>query len=160
MNSEKVQQRVRQVIAGFRSADLAAAQAACDRAAVGEREALAILQEPIRPEDPHGHDDARAKLATIRESKRQAESGLRAARAAADAEIAAALQPLHSEIWRSVEQSVAALSAAVVAAEELKNAAGGAAAGMFFGGLDALTGIRVRLEAIERDWTNWKGGRR
>jgi hypothetical protein len=149
---QSVQNRVRAIVRGFRSGDLAAAQAACDQAAAAESEALAILQEPISLEDPHRHEGARSKLVKIREDKQRAQSSLRAARAAADAAIAVNLQPLHSEVWQRVEQSVAALSAAVGNAEEFKNAAGGAADGFFFGGLNQLTAIRHQLTNVTTLW--------
>lgn len=151
-NEQSVQNRVRAIVRGFRSGDLAAAQAACDQAAAAESEALAILQEPISLEDPHRHEGARSKLVKIREDKQRAQSSLRAARAAADAAIAVNLQPLHSEVWQQVEQSVAALSAAVGNAEEFKNAAGGAADGFFFGGLNQLTAIRHQLANVTTLW--------
>ncbi len=151
-NEQSVQNRVRAIVRGFRSGDLAAAQAACDQAAAAESEALAILQEPISLEDPHRHEGARSKLVKIREDKQRAQSSLRAARAAADAAIAVNLQPLHSEVWQRVEQSVAALSAAVGNAEEFKNAAGGAADGFFFGGLNQLTAIRHQLANVTTLW--------
>lgn len=151
-NEQSVQNRVRAIVRGFRSGDLAAAQAACDQAAAAESEALAILQEPISLEDPHRHEGARSKLVKIREDKQRAQSSLRAARAAADAAIAVNLQPLHSEVWQQVEQSVAALSAAVRNAEEFKNAAGGAADGFFFGGLNQLTAIRHQLANVTTLW--------
>ncbi|MFO0225937.1 MAG: hypothetical protein ACK56E_21695 [Planctomyces sp.] len=149
---QSVQNRVRAIVRGFRSGDLAAAQAACDQAAAAESEALAILQEPISLEDPHRHEGARSKLVKSREDKQRAQSSLRAARAAADAAIAVNLQPLHSEVWQRVEQSVAALSAAVGNAEEFKNAAGGAADGFFFGGLNQLTAIRHQLTNVTTLW--------
>lgn len=149
---QSVQNRVRAIVRGFRSGDLAAAQAACDQAAAAESEALAILQEPISLEDPHRHEGARSKLVKIREDKQRAQSSLRAARAAADAAISQELQPLHSEVWQRVEQSVAALSAAVGNAEEFKNAAGGAADGFFFGGLNQLTAIRHQLTNVTTLW--------
>ena len=161
LNSDELRATIRERLAVARhSAELQAAAAAVAELEQAEAKALAELQQPLSEEDPFRHDSARKRLATIREQLGRAKARLRSLAEAANQRAGQSLQELHQTVWESVENAVRDLIAAETLASSFRTAAGGAAAGMFFGGLDALTGIRVRLEAIERDWTEWKGGRR
>jgi hypothetical protein len=158
---EELRQAVKDRLAAARQgAELATAAKAVADLEQAESKALAELQQPPTLEDPFRHDSARLRLATVREQLALARAALRPLADAAENRAAESLHDLHDSVWGRVETAVRDLIAAEQAAAALQTAAGAAGSGLFFGGLHELTAVRLRLETIDRGWSDWKGGRR
>lgn len=121
-----------------------------------EQSLLAKLQEPLNPEDPHAHDSARTKLATVREKIGPAQVKEREMELQASKSALELFSPEHREASEAFQSSLRSLVESFDRMMELRTVATNYRLPLTretpFFGLDQMQAIRGQLLQIQNQW--------